>query len=565
MFKVSLLLSFLLLRLVLAQGQTDSSKEVQQLIQGAPVEREMKAGEVHKYQISLSTGQFIQIIVEQRGIDVVVTTFRPDGKKIGEIDSPNGTQGPEPVSIAAETSGIYQMEVRSFDATAVSGRYEIKIKELLSAEQYRVRLAEEKARDEAIIAQLRNGAIPLSSVMPGSSFNDLMSLKKTLENVRVVGLGEATHGTHEFFQLRHRLLEFLVKEMGFTGLAVEASYAATLKINDYVLQGKGDRAKVLAEQKTWILDTEEIAEIIDWLRTYNQSVPEEKRVKIFGIDPQVNEIAMNVVIDYLRKVAPERVPSVETTFDKIRLEDTKAINFDRTEVSSAQLSELYRLISYLVLNKANLVYRTSTKDFEEVLQYLRLLAQFAEFNSATPLGVGGTRDAYMAENFQSIVNAEKPTTRFIIWAHNAHISTRDTGNFPAMGSYLRKNFGNSYYAFGFTFNQGSFQAQISGEGKVRVQEFTLGPAPERTIDWYLARAGVGNCIIDLRHLPKDEKILQWLQATQRMHWIGAIFSDKWTESQWTQPFVLSRDFDGLFFVEKTTRARPTPTGKREGL
>ena len=170
----------------------------------------------------------------------------------------------------------------------------------------------------------------------------------------------------------------------------------------------------------------------------------------------------------------------------------------------------------------------------------------------------------MAENFQYIVNSEKPTTRFIVLAHNAHVSKRDTETFPAMGSYLRKTFGNGYYAFGFAFNQGSFQAQVAGQETPRVQEFTLGAAPERTVDWYLARTGIANYLVDLRRLQKDERLSQWLQATHKMHWVGAIFSDEWGESQWTQPFVLSRDFDGLIFIENTTRARPTPTGRRTG-
>jgi erythromycin esterase len=131
-----------------------------------------------------------------------------------------------------------------------------------------------------------------------------------------------------------------------------------------------------------------------------------------------------------------------------------------------------------------------------------------------------------------------------------------------MGSYLRNALGNGYYAFGFAFNQGSFQAQVAGESKPRVQEFTLGTAPEKSIDWYLARARIPSYVVDFRSSTSDKALSAWLQATHRMHWIGAIFSDKWSESQWTQPFVLGRDFDGLIFIEKTTRARPTSTGRR---
>lgn len=559
-------LIFFLLQATLTAGQTDAPRETQRLVSGTPVEQMLRGGEVHSYQVPLTVGQFLRVIVQQRGVDVVVAAFRPDGPKIGEVDSPNGTQGPEFVSIVADTSGNYRIEVRSLEANAAPGRYEIKIEELLSAVQYRVRLADEKARDEAVITRLRSQAIPLRSVTAGNGFADLIPLKEILRDVRVVGLGEATHGTREFFQLKHRLLEFLVREMGFTVLAMEASYSAAMNINDYVLHRRNDRAAALAGLRAiWISDTEEIVQMIDWMREYNRNVPEERKVKFLGFDPQMNAIAMEIVTAYLRRVAPDRVPNAEGIFQRILLEDAKANNFQPTEVPTAQLLELYRLISYFVLNKADFISRTSAEEFERAMQHLRLLAQFAEFNSPSSVDGGGTRDRYMAENFQSIVNAERPGTRFIVWAHNAHVSKRDTGNFPPMGSYLSRTFGDSYYAFGFAFNQGSFQAQVAGEASVRVQEFTMRPAPEKTVDSYLARARASNFIIDFRRLSNDERLSQWLQATRRMHWVGAIFSDRWTEAQWTQPFVLNRDFDGLIFIERTSRARPTVTVRREGI
>jgi erythromycin esterase len=218
-----------------------------------------------------------------------------------------------------------------------------------------------------------------------------------------------------------------------------------------------------------------------------------------------------------------------------------------------------------VLNKANFVRQTSGEEFESALQHLRLVTQFAEFNSPGRVDGGGTRDAYMAENLQYVVNKEKPNSRVIVLAHNTHISKQGTGSFPAMGSYLRKTFGNGYYAFGFAFNQGEFQAQVSGEAKPRVQVFRLGPAPDRTVDWYFAQLGIPNFIVDFRRLSDDEGTSHLLQTPHRMHWVGAIFSDRWNESQWTRPLVLSRDFDGIIFIENTTPARPTPTGTRKGV
>lgn len=93
----------------------------------SPIERELKGGEAHSFRVNLTPGQFLQVIVEQKGIDVVVTLFGPDGKQITRMDSPNDNQGPEPIVVVAEHSGDYGLEVRSRNSKASTGRYEIRI------------------------------------------------------------------------------------------------------------------------------------------------------------------------------------------------------------------------------------------------------------------------------------------------------------------------------------------------------------------------------------------------------------------------------------------------------
>lgn len=95
---------------------------------------------------------------------------------------------------------------------------------------------------------LKQNSIPIKSIEPGNAFSDLQLLKKTLKDVRVIGLGESTHGTYEFFKIKHRIIEFLVTQMNFTAFVLESSYAACQPINDYILYGKGDRTIVLTGQ-----------------------------------------------------------------------------------------------------------------------------------------------------------------------------------------------------------------------------------------------------------------------------------------------------------------------------
>jgi len=124
--------------------------EVRSLELGQLIERELKGGQSHSYQVSVGAGQYAYVAVNQIGIDVVVKLVAPDGKLITQFDSPNGSLGVEPVHIVAEATGAYRLEVSSFETTARPGRYEIKLTEIRSAtEPDKTRLAAYRALDEA--------------------------------------------------------------------------------------------------------------------------------------------------------------------------------------------------------------------------------------------------------------------------------------------------------------------------------------------------------------------------------------------------------------------------------
>jgi CHAT domain-containing protein len=107
--------------------------EVRTLEPDKPVERELAGDEVHYYQATLSAGQFLTVIVDQRGIDAVVKLFDPDETLLSQVDSPNGIRGPEIVSVLAKQSGSYRLEVFALEKKAPAGRYEIRIDELREA------------------------------------------------------------------------------------------------------------------------------------------------------------------------------------------------------------------------------------------------------------------------------------------------------------------------------------------------------------------------------------------------------------------------------------------------
>jgi tetratricopeptide (TPR) repeat protein len=123
------------------KAATQEDSQAQRLEPGKSIERELTGGQSHSYRITMASGQYLQVLADQRGIDVVLALFAPDGQKVIEVDSPNGMEGPETISTITEEAGIYRIEVRSLEKAAQTGRYEIKVEELRVAtaeDMYRV-------------------------------------------------------------------------------------------------------------------------------------------------------------------------------------------------------------------------------------------------------------------------------------------------------------------------------------------------------------------------------------------------------------------------------------------
>jgi erythromycin esterase len=417
---------------------------------------------------------------------------------------------------------------------------------------------------EAVAKWLASAAIPLKSVEAGHGFADLQPLKKDLKNARVVGLGEATHGSREFFQFKHRMLEFLVSEMGFTVFAIEASYPACFNINEYVLTGKGDRAKALASQGFWTWDTNEVSDMIDWMRTYNEKAPAGKKVKFLGYDIQHFEQGLNLVLAYIRKVAPEYAETAEATYKPLRLSVQNYTKRNEEEMNQTR-ARMRELIGFLAFNQTRFVRQSSAAEFDLVMQHARIPLQFDDSytRSMKDPKFPYTRDYYMAENIENLMKTEEQGTKMVVWAHNGHIQTGMMGQLPSMGAYLRKFFGDAYYALGFCFNEGGFQSRdMSQKGRGALTEFSFGPAAAGSVDWYFARPGIGNYIVDFRSAPKEGKVSQWLSSTLLMRSVGSGYATDRPELAFQIPTILKNNYDGMIFIAKTTRARPNPTGVR---
>jgi len=221
------------------------------------------------------------------------------------------------------------------------------------------------------------------------------------------------------------------------------------------------------------------------------------------------------------------------------------------------------LFAFLEISGAPLAAKSSLAEYEQMREYARVIVQYIDAYSNPGIRSSVLRDLYMADNFRRIVEREPAGTRFVIWAHNGHIATGKNGAYPTFGYHLRSFYAKDYYALGFSFNQGSFQAmeaQPKDPAHRMLMSFTVNPAAADSIDWYLAQAGPKNLMVDFRSRHKNAELDEWLAAPRPMRSVGSVYAPGFEQNYFSR-ITVSKEFDGLFFIDTSTRAHPNPSVK----
>jgi erythromycin esterase len=417
--------------------------------------------------------------------------------------------------------------------------------------------------DEAIIAWLRRSAIPLTTAHAGRGLDDMEPLRAVIGDARIVALGEATHGSAEIFEIKHRLIELLVERMGFTTIALETGFAEALDVNEHVLgdrggksDGKSDGKSALAGLRTTPLQTEEILALIRWMRRYNENPAHTKKVRFQGFDI-VTFAAYDGLLAYLKRADPRAETATRQALLPLRdLSDGSKAAPDPKVIAATQKG-IADVIALLDANKKAYSARTSAAAWDIARQHATVLKQ-AEAAFRDP----SLRDPAMAENVKWLLDRMAPKEKIVLWAHNTHVSFSPLG-FSDLGRILRQRYKKDYFVIGTAFNRGAFRA-LDGWGAERrspgVKDHAIGPAPAGSLDASLALAKIPLFAVDLRTAPAP--IDGWLASRIPVRSIGFYFVDEKRALYRTAP---SKSYDAVVFLDEVTAARALPPSKEQNL
>jgi erythromycin esterase len=392
---------------------------------------------------------------------------------------------------------------------------------------------------------LKENGHALDTTDPESNLDDLEPLRQIVGDARVVSLGEATHGTSEFFRMKHRILRFLVKEMGFTAFAIEASMPASFKVNEHVQAGTGNPDERLEGLDFWIWNTQEVLNQIRWMRNYNQA--QDPDIGFYGFDPRSPKKAMEVVVNFTEDVDPEAAETVQDHYSCFRRNTPDY--YEAPDSTQQRCREGVEAVSELLDEKRGAyISRTSEHEFSFARQHARLVAQIERKGR---LNAGRVRDTAMARNVQWLLDYLGPDSKIVLWAHNGHVSEVGV-QYPStsMGAHLDEELGANLVSIGFSFLEGRANAIDR-----RIEALNMPPPPDSSptsyYEYYFASADASPFLMDLRIAQKGTDESGWLYGPKKIRAVGSTYDPEQPLEDFYETNLVS-EFDAMIYIEQST-------------
>ena len=287
-----------------------------------------------------------------------------------------------------------------------------------------VRKARRAPSDDLVVAEFEDLARPLD----GPAHLD--PLIEAIGDAKYVLLGEATHGTSEFYTWRTELTRQLVKEKRFSFVAVEGDWPDCYRVNRYVKGGEGkspeDVLHAFARWPTWMWANREVALLVRWLRAHNDRSLDDQKVGFYGLDVYSLWDSMHAVIDYLQQVDPDAVAATRRAYSCFEPYNQDAQEYARA-TALVPTSCQAEAVSALVALRAKAAEYKEDGDPEAYFaaEQNALVAKNAELYYRTMVRGGPTswnvRDHHMMETLDRLMQHHGPYAKAIVWEHNTHV------------------------------------------------------------------------------------------------------------------------------------------------
>ncbi len=545
--RIFLILAVLAVCLTSTHAFAQPSKQLQT---GASFDVELKPSEAHSYSVSLKRGESARILVHQQGADLVVRVRSPQGTLLEEVDSPTGRIGTEVVEVLAGESGTYGVEVLPFSDQEPAAKYKLEVVSILGTQATAELLAGRRQVRNAATDWLKPQSVGIES--PRDLAQDLPPVRRLAERVRVLGIGEATHGSRELNDARLALTRRLVEKHGYRIVALEGSVDRLRLLEPYVNGNSPLTPEIsrLLASGIWI-GMRSRRELVEWIRGWNLQHPDD-RVRIVGVDPQDAISTHQRLGTFLARAYGDDVRKRwQSAESELKAADEQSLVFGDSSVDPLVRQFLMEITAMLELDSALLTTRYGTRDVQAARDAAHELLEFSDFNGREGSTISHSRDWYMAARVLAALDQAGPQSHAVYWAHNAHVA-HVPGSMRTTGSVLRSVLGCQYGALALTFGEGTVLAQMPNDAEDRLAVTALPAGPEESIESVLSALHEPGAVASWACDVEEASTPKWLQIPRNMHWVGGLHAPNSLPSAAFRSFNLLQDFDGIGYVRRTT-------------
>lgn len=424
--------------------------------------------------------------------------------------------------------------------------------------------------EEILVRDLADAADSFASIEAA----DLDPLMDRIGSARIVLLGEATHGTSEFYRMRARITRDLIVRKNFRFVAIEADWPDAARVDHYVRHFEYPPSEwtAFARFPTWMWRNVEVRDFVSWLRKHNGTVARDKRVAFHGLDLYSLYDSIRSVLSYPDEVDPESARVARERYGCLTPWQHDPATYGHAALTGSYPrceSDVVRALTEL-LAKRQAYAEHDGERFLDAEQNARLIANAERYYRIMYYGSRASwnlRDSHMFETLKNLLAFHGPDSKAIVWAHNSHVGNAEATEMAARGEHnlgqlCRKAFGAHAYLVGFGTHSGTVAAASDWNGPMEVK--AVRPALPNSYEQLCHATGLARFMLGIRN--RSDLCGPTGLARQRLERaIGVIYRPETERASHYFRASLPRQFDEYIWFDDSRAVTPLETAAIKGL
>jgi len=402
---------------------------------------------------------------------------------------------------------------------------------------------------------------------------DLDPLLQRIGDARIVLLGEATHGTSEFYRMRERISQELITRKGFRFVAIEGDWPDVARLDHYVRHFEYPPSEwtAFARFPTWMWRNNEVRSFVDWLHVHNAERVPLERIAIYGLDLYSLYTSIGLVLKYLDEVDPGSARIARQRYGCLTPWQADPATYGHAALTGAYRTCEKEVVQMLedILHKRRDYAAHDGERFMDAVQNARLVTDAERYYRIMYYGSRASwnlRDTHMFETLKTLLNFHGPKAKAIVWAHNSHIGDAAATEMSARGEYnighlCREEFGDGAYSIGFGTHSGTVAAASDWDGPMEVK--AVRPSLAQSYERLFHETGRSRFMLQLRE--SVEEVRKGLAKPRLERAIGVVYRPETELASHYFQAVLPVQFDEYVWFDESRAVTPFETKELEGL